>query len=129
MSCHGFDQCRVWRRYPKQTYNRSGFLAAFSSARTLRRQPPHYCGSLLGTARRWRATRVLSVEQREILLAGAYFRAFEPPLVVVEWHIVVRLGPCEDAPEFRVGNLEECGRGLFLAALAYLTDEALLLTD
>lgn len=68
---------------------------------------------------------VPSVKPLEVLLTSLDPHAFEPPLVVVKRDVVVRLGPCEDALDRGVRNLEERGGSRLLAALAHLADEAL----
>lgn len=47
---------------------------------------------LVWAARRCGQVFALGIERREVLLTHADLRLFEPPLVVVEWDVVVRLG-------------------------------------
>src|SRR5699024_5404167 len=67
----------------------------------------------------------LGIEWREFLLDSVDLRAFEPPLIVIEWDIVVCFGPREDALDRGGRDLEKCSGGVLLTTLSPLSAECL----
>jgi hypothetical protein len=53
---------------------------------------------LLCASRRCGWVSVLGIERREFLFASIDLRAFDPPLVIVEGNVAIRLGSFEDTP-------------------------------
>ncbi len=86
------------------------------------------CGSLRRHLRRGNPAFVPSVECREFLFVGVDPRAFDPPLVVVERDVVVRLSLCENTSNLRFRNIEEGSGSLLLTTLADFVDEGLSTT-